>query len=234
MNSLRRPQIAEDSISTAPATPIRIRPVYQLCKRFLDIVGSASLILILAPLWLLLAILIKSDSSGPVFFVCTVVGLHGVEFSMYKFRSMRPNSRQKDHIDDLESNFRDGTPTTWDDKGPIYKTALKDQSRITRIGRFLRRTSLDELPQLWNILLGQMSFIGPRPSLPEEARLYSDDQRQRFLVRPGITGLYQVTARHRVSIEEMIRIDLDYIRRQSFLLDLKILFKTPAAMFSGV
>ena len=210
------------------------RRVYQMFKRIFDVMLSGLLLVLLSPVWLVLMVLIKLDSKGPVFFVQPVIGKNGATFFQYKFRSMLPNSRTFDHVADVERNFRNQQPTAADDKGPIFKTALVDQGRITRVGRFLRRTSLDEFPQIWNVLRGDMSFVGPRPSLPYEAQLYEDWQKQRFLVRPGLTGLYQVSARNRVPIEEMIRIDLEYVRRESLFLDLKILLKTPAAMLSGI
>lgn len=208
--------------------------MYRACKRAFDFVLSGFLLVLLTPVWLVIALLIKLDSKGPVFYVHSVVGRHGIEFPMYKFRSMLPNSRRDDHTADLERNFLTREPTAVDGKGPIFKTALTDQSRITRVGRFLRRSSLDELPQVWNVFRGDMSFVGPRPSLPDEVRLYNEQQKGRFAVRPGITGLYQVTARNRVPIEDMIRLDLEYVSRQSLWLDVKILLKTPVAMASGV
>ena len=237
MISLPPPPIVEKTASTGlePRSPASLAgALYQACKRGFDFALSGLLLILLAPLGLVLAAWIKLDSDGPVFYVQSVVGRQGTEFVMYKFRSMLPHSRREDHAADLHRNFLSGGPTTVDDKGPIYKTALTDPSRITRSGRFLRRISLDELPQLWNVFRGDMSFIGPRPALPEEARLYSEWQKGRLCVRPGITGLYQVTARNRVPIEDMIRIDIDYIARQSIWLDFVILLKTPAAMLSGI
>jgi lipopolysaccharide/colanic/teichoic acid biosynthesis glycosyltransferase len=210
------------------------KPVYEIGKRIFDLVLSGVLLVLLAPVWLALAILIKLDSRGPVYYTQSVLGRDGAEFTMYKFRSMAPNSRREDHTADLERNFFERKPTGRDEKGAIFKTVLTDESRITRVGRWLRRTSLDELPQMWNVLRGEMSLVGPRPALPEEAKLYDESQRARFAVRPGLTGLYQVTSRHRVPIEEMIQMDLEYVRRQSFWLDCKILLKTPAAMLSGI
>src|SRR5438270_5720256 len=234
MSILPQPQIAESATATRGRNSVPARPLYQLCKRIVDFALSAVLFVILAPVWLVLALLIKLDSKGPVFFVQPALGYKEREFLLYKFRSMFPNSQQSDHFADVEQNFHRSEPTGADSKGPIFKTALTDESRITRVGRFLRRTSLDELPQIWNVLRGDMSFVGPRPALPYEARLYKEWQKQRFLVRPGLTGLYQVTARNRVPIDEMIHLDLEYIRRQSLWLDFKILLKTPAAMLSGL
>ena len=210
------------------------RSAFHACKRCFDVVLALIMLVLLLPLWLLIALLIKIDSRGPVLFVNRVVGQHGREFSLYKFRSMHPLQRSDTECADLVRNLLHRTPTTCRHGEPVYKTALADGKRITCAGRLLRRTSLDELPQLWNILCGDLSFVGPRPSLPHEVALYKEWQKQRLFVPQGLTGLYQVTARNRVPIEDMIRIDLEYIRNRSFWFDLKILCKTPAAMFSGL
>jgi lipopolysaccharide/colanic/teichoic acid biosynthesis glycosyltransferase len=213
---------------------LRKRSAYFFFKRCFDIALSISLLIGLLPLWLLLALLVRLDSRGPILFVNQVVGKNGVGFPLYKFRSMRWLPLSTDEHHDILRNVQQGTPTRTLDGKPVFKTALVDEWRITKVGRWLRSTSLDEVPQLWNVLRGQMSIVGPRPSLPVEVSLYQDWQKQRLLVTPGLTGLYQVTARHRVPIEEMVRIDLEYIRRQSFLLDAEIMLKTPRAMLSGI
>jgi lipopolysaccharide/colanic/teichoic acid biosynthesis glycosyltransferase len=208
---------------------------YSVVKRVVDLAVSGVLLVSLGPVWLVIAILIKLDSPGPVFFVQPAIGLNGRTFRLIKFRSMRPGSQDESHRADIERNLKLKSPTGYDAKGrPVFKTAISDRNRITRVGRMLRKTSLDELPQLWNVFAGHMSLVGPRPSLPWEAELYDEWQRERFDVKPGMTGLYQVTARNRVPIEEMIRIDLDYARRRSLWLDIKLLAKTPAAMFHGI
>ena len=213
---------------------LRGRRAFHACKRCFDIVLAFVMLVLLLPLWLLVALLIKIDSRGPVLFVNRVVGQHGREFLLYKFRSMHQLQRSDTERADLMRNLLQRKPTIYRDGKPLYKTALADDKRVTRVGRFLRRTSLDELPQLWNILQADLSFVGPRPSLPDEVTLYKEWQKQRLLVPQGLTGLYQVTARNRVPIEEMIRIDLEYIRNRSFWFDLKILCKTPSAMLSGL
>lgn len=210
------------------------RGLYCGCKRCFDLSLALLMLVLLLPLEVLIAVLIKIESRGPVLFVNRVVGQHGREFRLYKFRSMRPAERTDVERADVTRNILNGTPTTYVDSKPVYKTAFVERSRITRIGRLLRRTSLDELPQLWNILKGDLSFVGPRPSLPEEVSQYNDCQRQRLLVPQGLTGLYQVSARNRVSIEEMIRIDLEYIHTCSWWTDFKILCKTPRAMLAGL
>jgi len=217
-------------------SPVRLAGgrVFYACKRCFDFVLAFALVAVLMPLWLLIAVLIKIDSRGSVLFVNRAVGQHGKEFRLYKFRSMHPAACLEIQRADLTKNIVEGLPTTYMNGQPVYKTALAERARITRIGRLLRRTSLDELPQLWNILRGDLSFVGPRPSLPDEVSQYRDWQKQRLLVPQGLTGLYQVRARNRVSIEDMIRIDIEYIHTRSFWLDLKILFRTPRAMLSGL
>jgi lipopolysaccharide/colanic/teichoic acid biosynthesis glycosyltransferase len=208
---------------------------YRFAKRGLDVLVSAALLAALAPLGALIAILIKLDSSGPVLFVQRAVGLNEREFRLLKFRSMIPGSQDAIHRADIARNVRQKTPTTYDEQGrPVFKTAMANTARITRVGRILRRTSLDELPQLWNVLVGDMSLVGPRPSLPWEFELLDPAQRARLEVKPGMTGLYQVTARNRVPVAEMIRIDLDYVRRRSFFMDMKLLARTPLAMLKGL
>jgi len=178
---------------------------------------------------------IKADSGGPVLYKARVVGCRGRCFWLYKFRTMRPDANDAKHREALAANVRNRQPTSADSSGRrIYKTALSDPSRITRVGRLLRKTSIDEVPQLWNVLRGDMSLVGPRPPLVYEAELYEDWQYERFQVPPGITGLYQVTARNRVPVDEMVRIDLEYVRHRSLALDFRILIKTPLVMLRGV
>jgi lipopolysaccharide/colanic/teichoic acid biosynthesis glycosyltransferase len=233
ISSLAEEHKARDCDLLDPAA-LTSRPLFDACKRCLDFLLALVMLVLLMPLWLLVAVLVKIDSRGPLLFVNRAVGQHGREFRLYKFRSMQPAAGSDVQRADVTRNIVDGTPTTYVGGKPVYKTALAESARITHVGRFLRCTSLDELPQLWNILRGDLSFVGPRPSLPDEVRQHRDWQKQRLLVPQGLTGLYQVTARNRVSIEEMIRIDLEYVRRRSFWLDFKILCKTPRAMLSGL
>ncbi len=211
------------------------RITYEIMKRLLDVIVSALVLLATSPVWLFVAILIRLDSRGSVLFVQQAVGRYGRKFALYKFRSMYPGSKGADHQKAVLEDLKHKKPAAYDRLGaPLYKTSLTDKRRITRVGKYLRRCSLDELPQLWNVLRGEMSLVGPRPALPYEAMLHTEQQRARFQVRPGITGLYQVTARNRVPIEEMIRIDLEYIQRRSLLYDLWIIVRTPRAMLRGV
>jgi lipopolysaccharide/colanic/teichoic acid biosynthesis glycosyltransferase len=232
ISSLAEEHRGHDGELLDPAA-LTARPAFYACKRCFDFLLAVLMLVFLMPLCLLIAVLSKIDSRGPVLFVNRAVGQHGREFRLYKFRTMHPTERSDVERADVTRNILNGTPTTYVSGKPVYKTALVERARITRIGRFLRRTSFDELPQLWNILRGDLSFVGPRPSLPDEVSQYRNWQKQRLLVPQGLTGLYQVTARNRVSIEEMTRIDLEYIRGRSFWVDLKIICKTPRAMLSG-
>lgn len=198
-------------------------------KRPVDVVTAAALLLLSSPLWVLAALLIRLDSRGPVFYVQPAVGRGGREFRFYKFRSMRADGDDRRHRRYLQAFVRGGPAAEGSAaEDGLYKMA--EDSRITRAGRLLRRTSLDELPQLVNVLKGDMSIVGPRPPLPYEYELYDGRAKQRLAVRPGITGLYQITQRSRVPFEKMVEIDLDYIRRRSLWLDMSIMLWTPAAM----
>jgi Undecaprenyl-phosphate glucose phosphotransferase len=183
-------------------------------KRVIDVVGSSFMIFLLSPFFLLVAIWIKLDSRGPVFFRQTRLGINGKPFRMFKFRSMIANA---DSLKDKLSALNEAD-------GPLFK--IKDDPRVTRIGRFLRRTSLDELPQLLNVFLGDMSLVGPRPPLPEETEEYNDWHRKRLEVPQGMTGLWQVSGRSSLSFEEMVALDVYYIENWTFWLDLKIILKT--------
>lgn len=185
-------------------------------KRAIDIVGSLLGLSLLAPVLLLVAIAIKFDSPGAVIFKQRRVGLNGVEFDMYKFRSM---------VVQAEDMKADLLALNEMKDGPIFKIAR--DPRVTRVGRFIRRTSLDEFPQLVNVLVGHMSLVGPRPPLPSEVIYYSSEQWQRLTVVPGATGLWQVSGRSNLdSFKAMVGLDLDYIRNWSVLADVRIILKT--------
>jgi len=183
-------------------------------KRVIDLAGSSFMIFLLSPFFLLVAIWIKVDSRGPVFFRQTRLGLSGKPFRMFKFRSMIANAE----------NLKDKLTILNEADGPLFK--IKEDPRVTRVGRFLRRTSLDELPQLLNVFLGDMSLVGPRPPLPEETEEYNDWHRKRLEVPQGMTGLWQVSGRSSLSFEEMVALDVYYIENWTFWLDLKIILKT--------
>ncbi|MNW31199.1 UDP-N-acetylgalactosamine-undecaprenyl-phosphate N-acetylgalactosaminephosphotransferase [compost metagenome] len=192
---------------------------YLVTKRILDVLLSGIGLIVLLPLFVLVGILIKlEDPKGSVFFKQTRVGKSEKLFSMYKFRSMVSNAEE------LKKDLMAMNEVS----GAMFK--IKDDPRITRIGRFLRKTSIDEIPQLWNVLRGDMSLVGPRPPLPSEVEEYSDYDKQRLIVTPGCTGYWQVSARNSVGFEEMVQMDLKYIHVRNTWLDLKIIFKTGVIM----
>jgi lipopolysaccharide/colanic/teichoic acid biosynthesis glycosyltransferase len=210
------------------------RITYSIIKRGLDVGGSLGAILLLSPVFLISAALIKLSSQGPVLFKQKRIGHFGREFTFLKFRTMYVNSDHeihKNYIEKLIANNEKYASGGQDSAG-IYK--ITADPRVTPVGRFLRRTSLDELPQFFNVLRGDMSLVGPRPPLPYEVALYRHWHRRRLVeVKPGITGLWQVYGRSRTSFDEMVRLDLRYVREQSLMLDLKIILKTPQAMLAG-
>ncbi len=211
----------------------RRRPVL-LVKRMVDIVGSASLLILLAPLFLVIALTIKLSSKGPVFFRQQRVGRYGKTFTFLKFRSMYSNNDPTVHREFVTNLIakRAESGRKADGHTGLYK--IKDDKRITPIGRLLRRTSLDELPQFLNVLRGDMSLVGPRPPIPYELAAYQTWHRQRLLgVKPGITGLWQVLSRSSVEFDEMVRLDLRYASTWTPWLDLKILLRTPLAVIKG-
>jgi exopolysaccharide biosynthesis polyprenyl glycosylphosphotransferase len=200
-------------------------------KRVLDIMGSGALLILLAPLFLLLAALVKLKSPGPVFFRQQRVGEAAKPFTMLKFRSMHVNSDSAIH-QQYVTWFITASDQEKAEKGAVFK--LTNDPRITPIGGFLRKSSLDELPQLWNVFRGDMSLVGPRPPLEYEVQKYAPWHRRRVLeAKPGITGLWQVTGRSRTTFDEMVRLDLRYARKVSVWTDIKILLATPRAVIMG-
>jgi exopolysaccharide biosynthesis polyprenyl glycosylphosphotransferase len=201
-------------------------------KRVIDIVGSAGLLLLLSPLFLLIAVLIKLKSPGPVFFRQVRVGQNAEPFTMLKFRSMHVNADTGVHQAYVTQFIKSAVAAAETGADKIFK--LASDSRVTPVGRILRKTSLDELPQLWNVLRGDMSLVGPRPPLPYEVEEYQPWHRRRVLeAKPGITGLWQVTGRSRTTFDEMVRLDLQYARTRSLWTDIKILLATPRAVIDG-
>lgn len=203
-------------------------------KRLMDLSISSLLLVLLLPLLLAIAAAIKLTSKGPVFFRQQRVGQHGRQFTFLKFRSMRVGNDASAHRQYVHQMIA-GTAERIAAKGAsggVFK--LANDNRVTAIGRFLRRTSLDELPQLINVLRGEMSLVGPRPPIPYELSAYQIWHRRRLLqVKPGITGLWQVKGRSRVSFDEMVRLDLQYAKRWSLWMDVKILLETPSAVLKG-
>ncbi len=222
-----QPRIAPVTAVTAPAAPVLPfeAPVpegfyLRYGKRALDLAGSAVALVLCAPVVLVLAILIRLETRGPVFYRSTRIGRGGRPFTFYKLRSMVQDADRHQHTI-AHMNEADG---------PVFKIAR--DPRITRVGRFLRSTSLDEVPQFFNVLIGDMTLVGPRPPIPREVAQYEPWQLRRLDVRPGITCLWQISGRSRIGFQEWMRLDLEYIRHQSLALDAKILLRTIPAVLS--
>jgi exopolysaccharide biosynthesis polyprenyl glycosylphosphotransferase len=223
-----RASIAKTSVDVLEGMPILIFKTtpeisWQLFfKRVADIAMSAIALILLSPVFLIVTLAIRLTSPGPAVFKQKRIGLHGRKFIMYKFRSMETNAEQR----------REELKRLNIMKGPVFK-ARRDP-RITKIGRFLRKTSLDELPQMWNVLIGEMSLVGPRPPLPTEVEMYKGWQRRRLSMKPGITCLWQISGRNKIkSFDKWAELDLKYIDNWSFWLDIKILLKTIPVVLSG-
>jgi exopolysaccharide biosynthesis polyprenyl glycosylphosphotransferase len=191
-------------------------------KRSLDVLGAALGLLALAPLFAAVAVAVKLESRGPVFFRQSRVGRHGRPFGMFKFRSMVVDAEARRAALEAQNEHK---------RGPVFK--ITHDPRITRVGRWIRRTSIDELPQLWNVLRGEMSLVGPRPPIPAEVQKYDAWQRRRLSVTPGLTGLWQVSGRNNVDFDEWMRLDLRYIDTWSFALDLRLLGRTIPVVLTG-
>jgi len=202
-------------------------------KRAIDVAGSALALILLAPLFGLIALAIKLTSEGPVLYRQARLGHYGKKFQLLKFRSMRKDCDCRIH-QEYVSKFIAGQVPAQNGNGSSSTFKIQSDPRVTAIGQFLRKTSLDEVPQFWNVIVGEMSLVGPRPPLDYEFKAYSLWHRRRVLeIKPGITGLWQVEGRSRTQFDEMVRLDLKYARAWSLWLDLKILARTPAAVVSG-
>ena len=195
-------------------------PIYLFFKRAMDIIGSLCGIILLSPLLIIVALAIKiEDPKGSIFFSQQRCGKDNKLFPMYKFRSMVSNAEEL--LEELmEHNEMDG---------PVFK--IKDDPRITRVGKFIRKTSIDELPQLFNILRGDMSIVGPRPAIPHEVAEYSHYHKQRLLVKPGLTCIWQVSGRNSIGFDEWMEMDLEYIEKRNLWMDIKLIFKTVGVLF---
>ena len=194
--------------------------LYLFIKRSIDIICSLAGIIVLSPIFLIVAVLIKiEDPKGSIFFCQERNGQHPNTFKMYKFRSMVNNAEEL--LKDLQHKN--------EQTGPAFKMA--DDPRITKVGKFIRKTSLDELPQLFNILKGDMSLVGPRPPIPREVREYNSYQMQRLLVKPGLTCIWQVSGRNNIGFDEWVDMDLEYIKTRNLLLDIKLILKTVKVLF---
>ncbi|MDQ6850237.1 MAG: sugar transferase [Actinomycetota bacterium] len=199
-------------------------------KRVFDAALAVLLLCVLAPLLLVVMLLVRLTTPGHAVFRQTRIGRHGRPFIMYKFRTMRVDATDEIHRAYVVRLLTEDNPPVGGARG-LYK--VEADPRITRVGHFLRRTSIDELPQLVNVIRGQMSLVGPRPALPWEAELFPAHYAARFLVRPGVTGLWQVSGRNRLSMRAGLDLDLHYVHRQSFKVDVTILVKTVLAVFKA-
>ena len=193
--------------------------IYMILKRALDIICSIIGLTLLSPIILVVAILIKLESKGPIIFSQKRVGLNGQEFDMYKFRSMVQNAEE----------LKEKLAKQNEMSGPMFK--IKDDPRVTKVGKFIRKTSIDELPQLINVLKGEMSLVGPRPSLPKEVAKFERWMLKRLDVKPGLTCYWQVSGRNNIDFVNWMKLDLQYVEDRSFVLDLKLIFKTFFVLF---
>ena len=198
------------------------RPIWQLAaKRAIDVVGAFVALVLTSPVWMLAALAVKLDSPGPVFFVQQRCGQYGEAFPFLKFRTMVTDAEAR-KIELRALNEK---------KGPVFK--MRSDPRVTRVGRILRKYSIDELPQVLNVLIGHMSLVGPRPPVPGEVEKYELDHRGRLSMRPGITCLWQVSGRNQIEFEDWVKLDLEYVERWSLMLDFQILLATLPAVLSG-
>ena len=192
---------------------------YLIAKRITDVLFSGIGLIILSPVFVIVAIAIKLDSKGPIFFKQDRVGKDEELFSMYKFRSMVVNAEELKKALENQNEM----------SGPMFK--MKKDPRITRVGRFIRKTSIDELPQLVNVIKGDMSLVGPRPSLPKEVEQFEPWMKERLTVQPGITCFWQVRGRNSIPFEEWMKLDVKYVRERNYFLDIKLIFKTFFVLF---
>lgn len=193
---------------------VKTSKIYSFVKRLMDILCSLMGLIVLSPLLLVVSILIKLESEGNVFFAQERVGLYGTTFKMYKFRSMVSNAEElKKKL--LEQNEM---------SGPMFK--MKEDPRVTKVGKFIRKTSIDELPQLVNVLKGDMTLVGPRPSLPNEVMQFEEWMMKRLTVKPGLTCYWQVSGRNDIDFEDWMKLDVKYVDERSLFLDIKLIIKT--------
>lgn len=192
---------------------------YDIIKRGIDVLGSLVGLILLSPFLLIVILAIKIESRGPVFFAQERVGLNGKTFKMYKFRSMIVNA------EDLLRHLKDQNEMS----GPMFK--MKDDPRVTKIGKFIRKTSIDELPQLINVLKGEMSLVGPRPNLPAEVEKFEAWMKVKLLVKPGLTCFWQVNGRNNIDFEDWMKLDARYVRERSTLIDILLILKTFLLLF---
>ena len=193
--------------------------LYEICKRVMDILGAGCGLVLLSPVIIIVAILVKFSSKGPVFFSQKRVGKNGKAFEMYKFRSMVVNAEE----------LKEKLAAQNEMSGPMFK--MKDDPRVTKVGKFIRKTSLDELPQLWNVIKGDMSLVGPRPSLPKEVAQFEEWMYKRLWVKPGLTCYWQVSGRNNIDFEDWMKLDCKYVDERNLWIDIKLIFKTVGVLF---
>lgn len=192
---------------------------YKFCKRGIDVIVAGVGLILLSPIITIVACAIKLTSNGPIFFLQKRVGKNGELFNMYKFRSMVVNAEE------LKEKLKHKNEMS----GPMFK--MKDDPRVTKVGKFIRKTSLDELPQLWNVLKGDMSLVGPRPSLPKEVEQFDSWMFKRLTVRPGLTCYWQVSGRNNIDFEDWMKLDVKYVEERNLWIDIKLIFKTVGVLF---
>lgn len=192
---------------------------YYFLKRLIDTIFSLTGIILLSPIFLIVSVLIKIDSKGPVIFAQERVGKNGKHFKMYKFRSMIPDAEK--HLTELKEKN--------EMSGPMFK--MKEDPRVTKIGKFIRKTSIDELPQLFNVIKGDMSLVGPRPNLPKEVAKFNSYHKLKLLAKPGLTCYWQVRGRNEIGFEDWMKLDVKYIEERNTFIDLKLIWKTFFVLF---
>lgn len=193
--------------------------LYCITKRMIDIIFSIIGIICLSPIFIIVSILIKKESPGPIIFSQDRIGKDNCHFKMYKFRSMVQNAEE------LKEKLKEENEMS----GPMFK--MKNDPRVTKVGKFIRKTSIDELPQLFNVLKGDMSLVGPRPSLPKEVKEFKPWMMERLEVKPGLTCYWQVSGRNNIDFEDWMKLDIKYVRERNTLTDIKLIFKTVVVLF---
>ena len=201
------------------STEVKSNYYYEFFKRSIDVICSIIGLISLSPIFLIVSILIRLESKGEIIFKQKRVGLNGEEFEIYKFRSMVANAEE------LKEKLAEENEMS----GPMFK--MKDDPRITKVGKFIRKTSIDELPQLINVVKGEMSLVGPRPSLPKEVAEFEEWMNERLLVKPGLTCYWQVSGRNNIDFEDWMKLDIKYVRERNFWLDIKLILKTILVLF---
>jgi len=223
---------AEMKASAMGSSQLFVRAKALLLKRAPDLLLASLMLIVFSPLLFLIMLAIKIGSPGPVFYKQIRLGKGGKPFGFYKFRSMYVNADDAEHRSYVKNLIKAGNPYDVDENGkPLFK--ISDDGRVTRVGRLLRKYSVDEFPQLFNVLRGEMSLVGPRPPLPHEYHNYRDWHRKRLDGIPGITGLWQVSGKNRIPFEEMVKLDIHYLKNWSLWLDIKIILRTIPVMLKG-